>query len=749
MLLNDQIAARIKTQYEKLNETGEILSEEKLKSYYDLFRQKFGPEILSNLDGEELLNLMHDSSNHNSLVYWLEFKNDEEFPYRFGSIAGGSSLKFGIYRRKETGSWVTGSPQNQVTLTTEQAIAIARKHRDQLLQGAIILSDLPIEANNSNYAVLQNDLSDHAPDISNSAWGHKYFSLLFPDKLDNFHNPNYQRFHLLKMLQIPVENEGRYSVAGQYMAISRELGMHINNLSRTLWELDSQPHQYWNVRVDLSEAGEGSNYWEEMVSMGYIGIGWQLLGDLSNIQYNHESLNQVKVLMEEKYHEKGGYAQEIFNFLVKISIGDIVVAIERKNKEDIVQGIGRVTSSYIFQPGLICNRHNVDWLSLKQYKLQSADTKNRNVYALSSYSNIVDIEQRLLSNEVTPSKGKTPLTGIPAHVQDILERKRQVILYGPPGTGKTHWAYQSAKSIAAHNNFGQDFNSLSPQQMERMNGDIHTPGLVQFCTFHPSYGYEDFIEGYKPNSSNGNLVFELRPGIFKRLTLEALSHPESKYILIIDEINRGDIPRIFGELITLLEKNKRGITLPLPVSGEAFTVPDNVYIIGTMNTADRSIALLDTALRRRFGFIELMPDSSVFGITSLDGIPLGAWLDTLNRRILESVGKDARNLQIGHAYLLDKGYPINDFPSFMQVLQEDIFPLLEEYCYEDYDTLEKIIGNSLVDKKNQRIRLELFQPSRHDELIQALLSSEITTSNAAIKSDQIINSVEEGSEDIS
>jgi len=219
------------------------------------------------------------------------------------------------------------------------------------------------------------------------------------------------------------------------------------------------------------------------------------------------------------------------------------------------------------------------------------------------------------------------------------------------------------------------------------------------------------------------LVFPRQDGIFKKLCLDAIQHAHLDYFLIIDEINRGDIPRIFGELLTILEKDKRQQGILLPLSGKQFTVPDNVYILGTMNTADRSIALLDTALRRRFGFVELMPDSQVLqGAVLANSIPLGLWLDALNERILTHIGRDARNLQIGHAYLLENGRPVAEFARFIRVLQDDIVPLLEEYCYEDYTALSQILGESLVDKTRQRVRHELFALDRQDALIEALLA---------------------------
>jgi 5-methylcytosine-specific restriction enzyme B len=260
---------------------------------------------------------------------------------------------------------------------------------------------------------------------------------------------------------------------------------------------------------------------------------------------------------------------------------------------------------------------------------------------------------------------------------------------------------------------------------------------VRLCTFHPAYGYEDFLEGYRPHAVNDQMLFELRDGIFKRVCADAARHPGTNFYLIIDEINRGDIPRIFGELLTILEMDKRGETIWLPLSSHAFAVTKNVFVIGTMNTADRSIALLDIALRRRFGFIELMPDYSLFGNTVLENsIPVGPWLEALNERLLEFLGRDARNLQIGHAYFLENGRPVEEFGRFATIIQEDILPLLEEYCYEDYESLAKILGNNLVEEKRQRIRRELFASERRDDLIQALLAPapDLMTSARAVSS---------------
>ncbi|MBK6514511.1 MAG: hypothetical protein IPG04_10425 [Polyangiaceae bacterium] len=142
----------------------------------------------------------------------------------------------------------------------------------------------------------------------------------------------------------------------------------------------------------------------------------------------------------------------------------------------------------------------------------------------------------------------------------------------------------------------------------------------------------------------------------------------------------------------MIERDKRGRTITLPLSGAAFAVPDNVFVIGTMNTADRSIALLDAALRRRFGFVELLPDTSLFRGIKIDKIPLEAWLDALNEKILAHAGRDARNLRVGHAYFMQGAAPIRELGRFAEILRDDVIPLLEEVCYEDFDALERILG---------------------------------------------------------
>lgn len=742
-ILDAETTRQLRAIESRLEEEKKLPSQAQLAAYYAAFQNRFGPERLKSLDGEALLNLMHDLGNRDSLVYWLAFKNDEEFPALFGGIGARSALVFRIYGRKETGAWMTGSSLGQRELKLDEAVRYARIHRDELVRGAELLATLPDNAGDAEYQRLQEQMNAVAPTISNLAWGHKYFYLLHPDRLDDFHNPDYQRFHLIRLLQTPPEGQGRYLCAGRYVAIAKELGMPMNHLTAVLNERNGRPHRYWRILARYQNPHRDA--WPTMRDGACVAIGWANLPDLSGYVGGNGLRDALANLFREHYPAAPkSEMMEVLHFATRVAQGDVVIAASG----DQVLGVGRVTGEYIYQSDTeFPHRRPVEWLPLDEWNLPEPDEGRRPTVAeLRNVRNLAAIERAILGapQVVRPPHRPTPVTakavrlsGVPGRIQSILERKGQVILYGPPGTGKTYWAQQAAQELAAQHTFGKPFAQLTADEHLAIDESSNPERLVRMCSFHPGYGYEEFIEGYRPEESNGQMLFVPRDGVFKKLCQDALARPEHRFYLIVDEINRGDVPRIFGELLTLLEKDKRGRTVVLPLSREAFVVPPNVYLIGTMNTADRSIALLDTALRRRFGFIELMPDPTALQDAAVGGIPLAPWLESLNQRICQHLGHDARNRQIGHAYLLENGRPINDLGKLARVVQEDIIPLLQEYCYEDYSLLEKLLGSSLLDMPAQRVREELFEPVRELELVQALLAPcpEITTSGLAIAAD--------------
>ena len=269
------------------------------------------------------------------------------------------------------------------------------------------------------------------------------------------------------------------------------------------------------------------------------------------------------------------------------------------------------------------------------------------------------------------------------------------ILYGPPGTGKTYsttnLAMAIVKGIKAHevtDEHRDEFGSLRFDPTD-------ATGQIAMVTFHQNFSYEDFVEGIRPRlAESGDLGYELRPGIFKSIAEAARADPARRpYVLIIDEINRGNIPKILGELITLIEPSRRvgkedETTVTLPYSGVSFGVPGNLHIIGTMNTADRSILPLDTALRRRFDHVEMMPDPDHPLIAdNVAGIDLRKMLKAVNARI--SLLLD-RERQIGHTYLFN----VNDIESLSGKFRMAILPLLLEYFYDDWSKIRHVLGGA-------------------------------------------------------
>jgi 5-methylcytosine-specific restriction protein B len=273
--------------------------------------------------------------------------------------------------------------------------------------------------------------------------------------------------------------------------------------------------------------------------------------------------------------------------------------------------------------------------------------------------------RRLLGNDlvnslherIRPDLGATP----------SVATKRNLILYGPPGTGKTHIAKAVARVLTGDTEGGSE-------------------GQFRIVQFHPSYSYEDFIQGLKPDLTKTELRYALGKGPFLRIVEDAKNDPNAFYVLVIDEVNRGDPARIFGELLYALEYRDEPVTLP---GGGELVVPSNLVIIGTMNSVDRSVALVDYALRRRFGFIRVDPNpetiEQVHGDTTLGNggaIVLSEFNAWLAKRL-------DREHVLGHSYFLGGTLDPNSPNTFEQVWSLDVRPLLEEYFFGDGDALKE------------------------------------------------------------
>jgi len=261
---------------------------------------------------------------------------------------------------------------------------------------------------------------------------------------------------------------------------------------------------------------------------------------------------------------------------------------------------------------------------------------------------------------------------------------KNIILYGPPGVGKTH-NYQNLISMIEEGNSQKEiFDTISNNEEVELNNEvfqkIKDEKRAEFITFHQSYSYEDFIEGYKPNKDG----IELQDGIFKTLCDDAKENEEQNYYIVIDEINRGNISKIFGELITLIEEDKRDTyEVTLPYSKTAFKVPSNLYIIATMNSTDKSIATIDIALRRRFTFLKMKPNLDLVNYDDAKQM-----MKRLNIYIEDKLGAD---YQLGHSYFMK----VQNDDDLEFVKEYKIKPLLEEYFYAEGKSVDEIISEAL------------------------------------------------------
>ena len=303
------------------------------------------------------------------------------------------------------------------------------------------------------------------------------------------------------------------------------------------------------------------------------------------------------------------------------------------------------------------------------------------------------------------------------------------ILYGPPGTGKTYNTIDNALKIIDFN-FFENNKSDRIKLKEKFDKLLVDAKQIRFVTFHQSYSYEEFVQGIRADTVDDQIKYYVKDGIFKEISDKAKEAREQvrekarkeaqeekgehfvekdvdkyvdkyadNYVLIIDEINRGNISKIFGELITLIEDTKRAgedeaLSVTLPYKNESFSVPKNLYIIGTMNTADRSLALMDTALRRRFEFIEMMPDYKPLENLEVEGVKIKEMLETMNQRI--EVLYD-REHTLGHAFFmsLTNQSTIDDLA---KIFKNKIIPLLQEYFFDEWEKIRIVLGDD--QKKN-------------------------------------------------
>lgn len=498
---------------------------------------------------------------------------------------------------------------------------------------------------------------------------YKYFDIV--EKLHAFLNS--QQSSIKSFMELSFE-AWRYSEEINQMKKSQTTQSQRDDKGTALADEDVDTVHYW-----LYAPGDGAYKWDEFYEKGILGIGWHEIGDLRQ----YATKDDMKMAMKERIDPSRPFknaAHATWQFLHEMKPGDIVFA--KKGMYQIV-GRGVVTSEYYYDPTVddhYPNLRKVRWTDKGEWS-HPGQAAVKTLTDITPYTDYVEKLTALFAESEEDVRIEEPEASYPAYdsesfleevfmdaksyktLVNLVRTKKNVILQGAPGVGKTFAAKRLAYSMMG----------------------LKDPERVLMIQFHQNYSYEDFIEGFRPAAAGNG--FEIRKGSFYNFCKKAAEDFENEYFFIIDEINRGNISKIFGELFMLIENDKRGNALQLLYSDEKFFVPKNLYIIGMMNTADRSLALLDYALRRRFAFYEMKPGFLTDGFREYRMQKMNEKFDRLITCVENLNDIIAADDSLGEGFLIGHSYFCNlseiDDEVLSNIVEYELIPLLKEYWFDE------------------------------------------------------------------
>lgn len=644
------------------------------KSIYEAFNKNFPLETLGQLPLDKYNNL----NRSDSFCYWLESKT-----YHLGSIWGGSSYKFGIYAYNAKPK--AGDPR----IVFDDHYAWYSRYKAETAEDAwkIVRNDLVRIATWSREGKFEEIDKD------------KSFGEVVKWKIAFL----YSNLHLLpvyskdKLEYIALDNGMENAHGASIAAMQKYLLTKINGDVLTFYENNVEPKLHTleeeeTPKTWIYSPGESASEWETCLKDGIMCLGWSEVGDFKDFKSLSETRAKMKKIYDKEDRPFTNDGLAVWEFSHVMKKGDVVFA--KKGMRKII-GRGIVQSDYQYDGtyDVFPNIRKVDWQVTGEWDVPN----NMAMKTLTEITMRLDLIKQY--NDVISGEGTiAPPDSSVQHdnelysktdflnevymssedydkLRNLLEYKKNMILQGAPGVGKTFCAKRLAYSIMGEK-------------------DDKRVAMVQF---HQNYSYEDFMMGYRPDG-NG---FVLKKGIFYEFCKKAQKEPDKPYFFIIDEINRGNLSKIFGELLMLIEKEYRGEEIRLAYNDEPFSVPANLYIIGMMNTADRSLAMIDYALRRRFSFFNMQPafDSEGFKTyqQTINDETFNKVIDGI-KYLNDDIKKDnslGEGFCIGHSYFC--GGDITK-ERLVSIIDYDIKPMIREYWFdndskyqEEFDKLDNLL----------------------------------------------------------